>query len=329
MVVTKLDTSEVAEALRKSVRADVAMLGRPKLVGFLANTDPAARKYAEWTGRAATKDGILYEIRQVEPVELEQAIDEANADPTVHGILIYYPVFGAAPSFFGGSMDDQLRDRIAIEKDVEGLCHTYRNCLYRNVRFIDKKKTIVPCTPLAVVKILEFLQISDPQKKLTGKVCTVVNRSEIVGRPLAAMMANDGAVVYSVDIDSIYKMEKGSMTATHLSPTDAINISDVVVLGVPSKNYKLSASHLKDNAVVINVSAFKNIDDDDKTKSYTYVPLVGRVTVACLERSLLTLYKQYHAPTNAVKRTNDNLLLIASTLLPATLLALFVQRAAR
>ena len=60
-----------------------------------------------------------------------------NADPNVHGILIYYPCFGQASSFYGGSMDDYLRDSVPIEKDVEGLCHTYRHNLYHNIRYVD------------------------------------------------------------------------------------------------------------------------------------------------------------------------------------------------
>ncbi|KAJ8599601.1 hypothetical protein CTAYLR_004662 [Chrysophaeum taylorii] len=320
VVVTRVDTTEVAEAMRGAIRADGL---RPKLVGFLANEDPAARKYAEWTGRAASKDGIDYEIRELDPVALEAALDDANADPNVHGILIYYPVFGAAPSFFGGSMDDQLRDRVAVEKDVEGLCHTYRSNLYRNIRFMDRartKKAIVPCTPLAVIKCLEHVGVhAKDSSKMLGKVVSVINRSEVVGRPLAAMLANDGATVYSIDVDSIYLMVRGKMSPTNLTPDAAIRSSDVVVLGVPSKNYKLPASLLKPNAVVVNVSTFKNLDDESAVVDYTYVPLVGRVTVACLERSLLTLYKQYHA-RRTVFFNRNNCTIIAAAAASALLL---------
>ena len=54
VTVNKIDTSVVAETLRQQIREDVAIVpgARPRLVGFLANKDPAARKYAEWTGRA-------------------------------------------------------------------------------------------------------------------------------------------------------------------------------------------------------------------------------------------------------------------------------------
>mmetsp|Transcript_2119 Transcript_2119/g.6332 ORF Transcript_2119/g.6332 Transcript_2119/m.6332 type:complete len:352 (+) Transcript_2119:224-1279(+) len=299
--VTKVDTSVVAAALRDQIRADVTIIPgvKPKLVGFLANKDPAARKYAEWTGRAATKDGIDYVLREVEAVDLEAELMAANADPGVHGILIYYPVFGAEPSFYGGGLDDQLRDAVLPTKDVEGLCPKYRNCLYRDVRTLDRdRKAIVPCTPLAVVKCLEQCGVHAGGKAgMEGVTCAVVNRSEVVGRPLAAMMANDGATVYSIDIDSIYVMKRGSMTRTDLKPDEAIRQSDVVVLGVPSASYKLPVSTLKPGAVVVNVSGFKNLGDaGDCPTPYTYIPLVGRVTVACLERNLLTLYKQYHVP---------------------------------
>ena len=196
-------------------------------------------------------------------------------------------------------MDDQLRDNIEPTKDVEGLCKKYRDNLYRNVRRVDKwRRSVVPCTPLAVVKCLEHCgqHTGAKDEGMAGKVVAVVNRSEVVGRPLAAMLANDGATVYSIDIDSIYVMERGRMTRTDVTPDDAIKAADVVVLGVPSPQYKLPVSTLKKGAVVVNVSGFKNLEDaqENDDADYTYIPLINRVTVACLEQNLLTLYKQYH-----------------------------------
>jgi 5,10-methylene-tetrahydrofolate dehydrogenase/methenyl tetrahydrofolate cyclohydrolase len=63
--------------------------------------------------------GIRYELREVDKEDLLEALECANNDPEVHGILIYYPCFGAFPSFYGGTMDDFLRDSISIKKDVE------------------------------------------------------------------------------------------------------------------------------------------------------------------------------------------------------------------
>jgi methylenetetrahydrofolate dehydrogenase (NAD+) len=193
----------------------------PLLVGILANKDPAAKQYAEWTGKACRNDGLRYELRTVEdPIDVEAALMEANDDPRVHGIIVYYPIFGQEESFSGTSQDDYLRDSVSTKCDVEGLCHTYRSNLYRDVRFLDYPsntlKCLHPCTALSVVKILEqcpgcYDQTKAVGRKMQGKTVTVINRSEIVGRPLAAMLANDGADVYSVDINSIHLFRGGKL----------------------------------------------------------------------------------------------------------------------
>jgi hypothetical protein len=155
-----------------------------------------------------------------DPIDVEAALVDANEDPRVHGIIVYYPIFGQEESFSGASQDDYLRDSVSYKCDVEGLCHTYRTNLYRNVRFLDypanTKKCCHPCTALSVVKIMEqcpgCYDHSKPMKrKMEGKTVTVINRSEIVGRPLAAMLANDGADVYSVDINTIYLFRGGKL----------------------------------------------------------------------------------------------------------------------
>lgn len=75
---------------------------------------------------------------------------------------------GFFPSFFGGSMDDYLRDSVSYKKDVEGLSFTYRFNLYRNIRYMDnapdqqRLKCLLPCTALSVVKILESIGAYDP-----------------------------------------------------------------------------------------------------------------------------------------------------------------------
>ena len=193
----------------------------PLLVGILANKDPAAKQYAEWTGKACRNDGLRYELRTVEdPIDVEAVLMDANNDPRVHGIIVYYPIFGQQESFSGASQDDYLRDSVSHKCDVEGLCHTYRSNLYRNVRYLDypmnKQKCLLPCTALSVVKILEkcpgcYDSDKPVGRKLDGKVVTVINRSEIVGRPLAAMLANDGAEVFSIDVNSIYKFSGGRL----------------------------------------------------------------------------------------------------------------------
>lgn len=323
----KVDAEEVAEPFRKQIVAQVSALLEkhkvtPVLVGFLANNDRSARKYAQWTKRACEKDGIDFQLRECETLELEGEIQKANQDPKVHGILIYYPCFGSKPSYFGGKMDDYLRDSVCPEKDVEGLCFTYRHNLYHDIRFIKRlngsvteKKCLLPCTPLAIVKTLEALgayqdtgnQSDGDQKRtrLEGKVVTIINRSEIVGRPLSAMLANDLATVYSIDINSIYMLKDRKMmpVSKDLSVDRILEMSDIVITGVPTKDYQLNTECIQPGTVIMNVSHYKNVDEKklEAISGVRYVPLIGKVTVAMLERNLLRLIENFHLPGNKCK----------------------------
>jgi methylenetetrahydrofolate dehydrogenase (NAD+) len=222
----KVDAAVVAKPFREEIQQKVKDwkeegVDAPLLVGLLANNDPAAKKYAEWTGKACRNDGLRYELRQLDdPIDVEDALVDANDDPRVHGIIVYYPIFGQEESYSGTSQDDYLRDTVSYKCDVEGLCHLYRTNLYRNKRFLDyprnQQKCLLPCTALSVVKILEqcpgcYDRTKPIGKHMEGKVVSVINRSEIVGRPLAAMLANDGAKVYSIDINTIYLFEGGRL----------------------------------------------------------------------------------------------------------------------
>lgn len=278
----------------------------PLLVGILANKDPAAKQYAEWTGKACRADGLRYELRELDDaLDVEAALMDANDDPRVHGIIVYYPIFGQEESFSGASQDDYLRDSVSHKCDVEGLCHLYRTNLYRNVRFLDYPtntiKCLLPCTALSVLKILEHCpsayDMSKPiGKRLAGKTVTVINRSEIVGRPLAAMLANDGADVYSVDINSIYLFRGGGkLVKCEETVESCVKMSQVVITGVPTKSYRLTTEWIQPYTTVVNVSSFKNVDEEEllQIPGVVYVPLVGKVTVAMLERNLMRLFQNF------------------------------------
>lgn len=275
---------------------------KPKLVGFLANDDPAAQMYANWTGKTCEGLGFEYELIQVDKNDLESSLIKANKDDNVNGIMVYFPVFG-------DKQDQYLQQLISTEKDVEGLNFMYYHNLYHNVRFLDapynEQKCILPCTPLALVKILEYLGVYNKilhyGNRLYGKKILVVNRSEIVGRPLAALLANDGATVYSVDINNIQQFSRGddllekrhkavqldsSHTLENLAPT-----CDVIITGVPTDSYKFPTEYITNGTVVINFSSSKNFTDDVKQKAGLYVPSIGKVTISMLLRNLLRLIK--------------------------------------
>ncbi|CAZ80917.1 unnamed protein product [Tuber melanosporum] len=288
--------SAVAEGILGEVKDSIERLGRaPLLVGFLANVDPAARMYASWTGKTCLQNGVRFELREVGKDDLEENIIAANADDEVGGIIVYYPVFGS-------SQDAYLQQITSKEKDVEGLSHAYLFNMYQNIRFLDpekSQKSILPCTPLAIIKVLEHISVYNSilpyGNRLFGKTVTVVNRSEIVGRPLAALLANDGASVYSVDINNVQYFTRGAGIRrrqheahdTDLKLEDVVPKSDVVITGVPSKEYKFPVELLKDGAVCVNFSSEKNFGPEVKEKASIYVPAIGKVTIVVLLRNLL------------------------------------------
>jgi methylenetetrahydrofolate dehydrogenase (NAD+) len=176
--------------------------------------------------------------------------------------------------------------------------------MYQNIRNLNKdpkQKSILPCTPLACVKVLEHLRIYNTLleygNRLHGKTITVINRSEVVGRPLAALLANDGAKVYSVDLDGIqlYSRGRGLKSRAHQvedlkdkTLKECLYLSDVVISGVPSESYKVDATQLRDGAVCINFSSGKNFDTAQvKEHASIYVPAIGKVTIAVLLRNLM------------------------------------------
>ncbi|EGC35479.1 methylenetetrahydrofolate dehydrogenase [Dictyostelium purpureum] len=292
----KVDVTPIATFFRNEIKEQITSKGwKPRVVAFLTSDDQGAIDYSKWTKIACNKDGIEFELKRVERVDLEDCIIEANNDNSIHGILVYYPVFG-------GMLDGYLQDVVSPEKDIEGLSTTNRFNLYHNIRYMDEKETkkcVIPCTPLAIVKIIDNLGIYDKSlqmgEHLKGKTITIVNRSEIVGRPLAAMLANDGAYVYSIDINGVIIFQAGKrygtikMVETSISREEAISKSDILILGVPSSNYKVNSDLINEGTIVLNFAGCLNVEESIQDKCIL-VPTIGKVTIAMLERNLLRLY---------------------------------------
>ncbi|KAJ5899952.1 Methylenetetrahydrofolate dehydrogenase [Penicillium taxi] len=290
----------VANGLLKEVQEGLKTLENPPhLVGFLANDDPAALMYAQWTQKTCEENGFKYTLREVSRDDIEESILTANTDSNVDGIIVYYPIFN-------NRQDQYLQQIVDVSKDVEGLSHRYIFNMYQNIRFLDpetkRQKCILPCTPLANIKILEYLNIYNTilpdGKRLFGKTICVVNRSEVVGRPLAALLANDGACVYSVDITGVQKFTRGEglknkrheiVDMEGATIKDVAPLCDVVITGVPGDKYQFDTSLLRDGAVCVNFSSEKNFGPEVKQKASIFVPSIGKVTIVVLLRNLLRL----------------------------------------
>jgi methylenetetrahydrofolate dehydrogenase (NADP+) / methenyltetrahydrofolate cyclohydrolase len=296
----KIDPSFVAKEFRSQIRSVIQGENlKLKLVGFLASDDEASEVYSEYTKIGCQDVGVEYEVRRISRVSLESEIRAVNTEKGVTGVIVYYPIFG-------GARDAHLRSVLSPLKDIEGLHPFWLDKLYSNTRTIEEYSTenslakpLLPCTPLAVFKLLEAAgeMHAPPQKPFTGKTVSIFNRSEVVGRPLAFMMANDGAQVFSFDINGVmtFSKEDGELEST-ISRKEALRLSDIVITGVPSKNFELIRSdEMKPDACCLNFSSFKNFSDDVVDSARIFVPRVGPVTVAMCLRNVLRLYQQYHS----------------------------------
>ncbi|GAA5930223.1 hypothetical protein JCM3775_004333 [Rhodotorula graminis] len=282
--------------------------------------------------------------------EVEEAILLANQDVNVNGIMVYYPIFGPRQDGYLQQAVSPLKDVEGL--NFTWLFSLYHNTRFIDPRklalaaqvltpepFVQSEsqavpstssapvvsppnedglvKAILPCTPLAIVKTLEHCQVYNPLRpygsRAFGRTITVVNRSEVVGRPLAALLSNDGARVFSVDLDGIQEFtrrkvdaesgESGSKASFHpchvvkkceLSYEECLAASDVVIGGVPSKSYKIPTAHLKEGVIAVNFSESKNFEDDIKEKASLYCPGIGKATIVLLQRNLLRL-REYQA----------------------------------
>lgn len=144
------------------------------------------------------------------PSQVQDTIRRASEDPGIHGIMVYYPCLGQP-------YDDNLRDSMPATKDVEGLCSRHKTTLHHcgeqeldGMQYMVPAATrsmaageemgeggLAPCTPLAIREVLRQLGVSGRGRGgvageggggiLQGLRVTIVNRSEVVGRPLAAV----------------------------------------------------------------------------------------------------------------------------------------------
>jgi methylenetetrahydrofolate dehydrogenase (NADP+)/methenyltetrahydrofolate cyclohydrolase len=291
-----IDPAAVAATYRDEIRAQLAELTTPlSLVGILGGDHAPSKTYALYAQRACTELGIHFDLRRMPRLQVDPAIRDANADPAVHGIMVYYPIYGT-------EQDTYLRDLVDPSKDIEGLHPSWARRLYENRRYVDAaqtKKAILPCTPLAILKLMAAAgYLDDHASPLAGRTVTVFNRSEVVGRPLASMLAHDGARVYSFDIDGPLLFEppsqpqaSHSLSETQITRVDALVQSDIVVTGVPSKQFELvRGSELRQGALCINFSTYKNFADDIQGKAGAFVPRVGPMTVTMVIRNALRLH---------------------------------------
>ncbi|XP_063900963.1 uncharacterized protein LOC135120569 [Zophobas morio] len=300
----EFDPTGISNYYSNKVRDVISGLKKkPAIVAFFANPDEGKIRIAESIKRACLKTGISFELSQVSKYDLEEEVLKANEDEAITGIIINYPVFG-------NRQDEYLKNVILPEKDVEGLCHRTRYNIFHNIRTTSNgHKPILPCTPLAIMKTLKHLGAYDKRlekgNRLYGKAIVVINRSERVGRPLAALLANDGACVHSVDISDIQAMSRGpglkfpkfKLISARMSFEECLNNADIIISGVPSKSYKIHQKLIKEGAICINFSSDENFDASIKLRASVFVKSLGELErVMLMRNSLRSAIQQSNFP---------------------------------
>ena len=182
MAARLIDGKSVAAALRTAVAQRVAAAGfSPRLAVILVGDDPASAVYVRTKDRAAREAAIESSTIRL-PADTTQrkllgTIDRLNADPTIDGILVQFPL--------PRGIDQQaVIEAIDPAKDVDGF-HPL------NVGHLaDGRPTLAPCTPLGVMKLLRAAGVT-----VAGARAVVLGRSAIVGRPMASLLLTADATV--------------------------------------------------------------------------------------------------------------------------------------
>lgn len=180
-----LDGKRVARMIRENIKQKVEELGQkgitPGLVVICVGDDPASQAYVRSQEKMAKAAGFRSAVEAlpdgVTQEEVIQRIQQYNQHPQYHAILIQLPL----PAYMDA---DKVMDAIAPEKNVDGLHAMNLGHL------VQRKETIVPCTPKGIMRLLKEYSIS-----LLGKKVVVIGQSTIVGRPVALLAMNQGATV--------------------------------------------------------------------------------------------------------------------------------------
>ena len=246
-----IDGVAIAREVRAEVARDAAELAgrgvRPGLAVVLVGDDPASAVYVRAKGKACDEAGMhsvtIRLSKETPEGELLEHIDRLNEDPAVHGILVQSPV----PKHIDG---DAVIDRIAPHKDVDGF-HPV------NVGKLLSGATdgFVSCTPAGVVELLRRSGV-----ETRGAEAVVVGRSNIVGKPMAALLLRAGA---GGDATVTVCHSRTRDLAAHCRRADIL----VAAIGRPAM---ITGDMIRPGAVVVDVG-INRVDDAAQPKGYRLV----------------------------------------------------------
>lgn len=265
-----IDGKQISKQIKDELKEEVQRLGALGRTACLAvvqvGNDPASSVYVNNKKKACEYIGIgsrSYELpEETTEDELVSLVEELNRDDEVNGILVQLPL----PAHID---EDRIIRTISPDKDVDGFHPVSVGRLWIG------EKGFLSCTPAGIIQLLKRSGID-----ICGKECVVIGRSNIVGKPMAALLLR----------------ENGTVTVAHSRTEnlqDVAKRADILIVAIGKKKF-ITSEYVKEGAVVIDVGMHRDennhlcgdVDFNDvepHTSAITPVPGgVGPMTIAML-----------------------------------------------
>lgn len=275
-----IDGLTVSQNIKESLKTEIDNLIKsgitPCLATILIGEDPPSIIYVNNKQKSANSIGIKtldYRLdKGVSENELIQIIENLNSDTSVHGILLQLPL----PSHLDQS---KVINKINPTKDVDGLTFVNAGLLMNN------QAKLIPCTPLGIMELLNYYDV-----ELDGLKVLVINRSNLVGKPLVSLLLKKNATV----------------TIAHTHTKDLTHFSrnaDIIITAVGKRtSFILTADMIKEGSIIIDVGTNRidgklcgDVDFDEVKKKAGYVtPVpggVGPMTICMLLKNTVEASK--------------------------------------
>ncbi|HEX2306393.1 MAG TPA: bifunctional 5,10-methylenetetrahydrofolate dehydrogenase/5,10-methenyltetrahydrofolate cyclohydrolase [Nitrososphaeraceae archaeon] len=265
-----IDGILVSQQIKQTIRNEVSSLInkgiRPSLATILVGDNQASATYVKNKQTASSIVGIFTrDLRlpeNIEQDELVSTINKLNNDESVHGILLQLPL--------PHHIETSITNMVNYEKDVDGLTAHNLGLLF------EGNPKLIPCTPLGILELLDFYNID-----VKGMDVAIINRSNLVGKPLGILLMDRDATV------TFFHSKSKNLE-------DKLTSFDCIITAVGNRQkFTLRGNMVKDGAVIFDVGISRangkiqgDVDFQSVSEKASYItPVpggVGPMTVTML-----------------------------------------------
>ena len=282
---TILDGKTVSQKVKDTLKEKVATVTpKPGLAVVLVGEDPGSIVYVNNKEKACKEIGYVSKkivlSETTDEKTLLQTVADLNADPTIHGILVQFPL----PKNLA-HLEEKIINAILPEKDVDGF-HPTNVGKYMTCKGSVCSNLFLPCTPAGIMELLHVYNI-----QVAGKDAVILGRSNLVGKPIGMLLLGEDATV-----TFCHSKTKNIKAATKQA--------DILVVAIGKPNF-VDASFVKEGAVVIDVGINRLesglVGDVDFASvspvASAITPVPGGVGVMTIAMLMQNVWKAYQLQT--------------------------------